>query len=165
MIDQYDVIKDENNHPKLLTVSSFPAENDNLMYDDGANVYFLNKYLHLGEMDSEHLFVIAYSEPFCVGLYLLSLGDFEETSPYSNRNLLMFLALTGANAFRIFHNHPNGVLEASGNDKSNSMTMKTFADYMGIKFLGSLIITKDGWCDVDDEITFSLSEWKEANDL
>lgn len=66
---------------------------------------------------------------------------------------LMFQKLLKANAtaFIAFHNHPSGTLKPSEADKTLTQKIKDAGQFLDIKFLDHLIITKSGFYSFADE--------------
>ena len=144
MIYQYEIIKNnKSNKMELKILKKIKSNQEEFDNDDCVNL--LNEYYYLDECDSENVFLIAFGyERDIVGIYRLAIGDYNTCDVY-NRKIVIFLALTGATEFAIYHNHPGGTLEPSVEDISCEKQLEILGDLIKIDFLGSFIITTKGW--------------------
>ncbi|NHM06553.1 JAB domain-containing protein [Flavobacterium sp. CYK-4] len=85
-----------------------------------------------------------------LGIYPLSKGGI--TGTVVDVRLIFSVALK-CNAVGIIlaHNHPSGNLKPSENDKAITRKIKNASDFLDIKLLDHLIITKSGYYSFSDE--------------
>ncbi len=50
----YDIIHDEENAPKLLTIGEYTLIDP--LYDEYTGAEIMNEHFHMGEMENEHLY-------------------------------------------------------------------------------------------------------------
>lgn len=150
MIHQYEIIRDDDLKPSLYSVKEIDRDNKE-SYSEEDVVNLLNDIYKAKDYVAEHNFVIAFSERNTVlGIYCMSVGDYQSCNVY-NRELAMFLALTGAVSFQIYHNHPNDILYPSDEDKGVAASLEYLGKILGVNFKGSYIIGKSGWKCIDDD--------------
>ena len=153
MIYQYELMRDKERRPYLKVVREID-EDSNKKWSGHDSVMLLNNEFGVREFDSEHAYVIAYDDAFhMVGIYNVSIGDFRGCDMH-NRNVGMFLMLAGAKNFCIFHNHPNGELVASNDDRAKVIALQTVGQILGVDFCGSFIIADEGWLEMDKGVHF-----------
>ena len=153
MIYQYELLQDKTHKPKLKVIKRINSDAKK-KYSGEDVVYILNTCLYLRECDSEHAYIVAFDDAYHIlGIYNVSIGDFKSCDMY-NRNVGIFLMLTGAKAFSIFHNHPNGELIASNEDRSKVIAIQTLGQILGVEYKGSYIVTDEGWLEMDKGIHF-----------
>ena len=105
-------------------------------------------YYYLDKCDSEHVYLVAFGyNKDVIGLYCVAIGDYEKCDVY-NRTINIFLSTIGATEFMLFHNHPDGSLQASDEDRSCSTQLELLGNLIGIKFNGSYVISSRGWKEV-----------------
>lgn len=153
MIYQYDLVQDKEHRPHLKVIKKLNIDSKKKYCNEDV-LKILNVYLFLREYDSEHAFMVAFDDAHHIlGIYNISIGDYNSCDFY-NRNVGMFLMLVGAKAFSIFHNHPNGELLASNEDRSKVIAIQTLGQILGVEFKGSYIVTDEGWLEMDKEVHF-----------
>lgn len=148
MINVYNIIKDPN--PQLNVVLTIDEPNECLYdnrdpYDDHeAVLLILKKHLKMDKLASEHLVCVGMECGDVKGIFICAIGN-HCSVPVYNRNLIDFLVLSGSERFIIVHNHPNGNLQASDEDKQWIPLHKQFAETIGMEFGGAYIITTEGF--------------------
>ena len=153
MINIYDIIQDNDYRPILKCINSIDVDSEK-QFDDERTVIFLKKYLHLNELISEHVYVVCYNLNHSIaGIYCLGIGNYNSCDVY-NRNLAIFLLLSGSIYFRLFHNHPNNLLQASDSDIASAQQLEILGNLLEIKFKGSYILTKNTWKNIEDDDPF-----------
>jgi len=79
-----------------------------------------------------------------LGVYPLSKGGVSST--VVDLKLLFSVALkTNASGIILSHNHPSGTLNPSNADENLTIKIKQASEFLDIKLLDHLIITKDGY--------------------
>lgn len=150
MIHQYEIVRDDNLKPSLFSVKEIDRDNKK-PYSEENMVDLLNEVYKAKDYVAEHNFVVGFSEMGNVlGIYCMSVGDYQSCNVY-NRELAMFLALTGSVSFQIYHNHPNDVLLPSDEDRGVAASLEYLGKILGVTFKGSFIIGKSGWKNIDDD--------------
>ena len=118
---------------------------------DVQSIDLLNDVYKAKDYVAEHNYIIGFNEMGNVlGIYCMSIGNYNSCNIY-NRELAMFLALTGSVYFQMYHNHPNDVLIPSDEDLGVAASLEYIGKILGIEFKGSYIIGKTGWKNVKDE--------------
>lgn len=147
-IKLYDLIHDANEKPELSIIHEYEVlENE---YDEEYGIDLMQNLLKLGKMDSEHLYCLAInSNNEIVGIINIALGNYKSVQVY-RRNIILFLALTGAKGFADYHNHPNNVIKASSDDIVSKAQMENIANLLEIEYLGSFILGRDKYLRVGE---------------
>ena len=152
---QYDIFQDDNKIPfiKVVNEIDLSAYKATRLIGNEQNfqemMEILCNVLDIGNMESEHLYVIALdSDSIVKGIYLLGLGTPEGISAYEQRSMVMFLVLIGGISFFTIHNHPNDVLKESESDTIFDAMIKGAGSVVGIKCIGNFAVTNDGYIDV-----------------
>ena len=144
----YKLIHDQNEKPSLLSVNEYEVC-DNI-FDEDYGIYIMSHYFHLGDLDNEHLYVIGTnSRQEIVGIINIALGSYNDVHVY-HRNIILFLALSGAKGFADYHNHPNNIVCASSDDIVSEAHMTNIANLLEIKHIGSYILGKNDYIKVGD---------------
>ena len=134
----YDIVHDEENVPKLLSIGEYTLIDP--LYDEYTGAEIMIEHFHMGEMENEHLFYIVTNRDLEItGAVMSSIGD-QESVNIHERTLLIFLVLTGAKGFAVYHNHPSNNMVASQADISSDEFMQTAADMLEVEYYGSFII-------------------------
>lgn len=144
MIKQYDIEQDVNHCPQLLIVNEYNVDWTITTSEMGI-IEFLSYYLHLSTLDNERAYLIAldlYNR--AIGVFLIGLGDYKSSEIYK-RHVAIAMLLSGARKVFIAHNHPDGALVLSDDDNLNIISMQVITQIFEIEFLGSYIITRDGY--------------------
>lgn len=136
---------------KLIDIRTFPIESYDV--DDlPSSVRFINEYYKLNEIDREINIVLAYNGIEQLEMvYELGIGTYDQ-APFYNRNLALFALLSHCDQFRIIHNHPNDVLNNSNDDLIISNIVLTTLSLFDLKYLGSIIISSEGYRELGKEI-------------
>jgi DNA repair protein RadC len=70
-----------------------------------------------------------------------------DCAPLPVRDMLSLVLRNDGYAFAVGHNHPSGALEVSPADRNATMRLRVAADAAGLRFIGHVVLTDDGWCD------------------
>lgn len=149
-VKEYRVIKKKYGHPKLKTTHTYKSNLEKI-----SNCYdiadLLDEIFDLSYCNEEYMYVVSMDTGGHIkGIFELGHGDYEKV-PGFNRELYIFLLLSGAEAFYIAHNHPNGVLEPSKGDMECTNLMIMCANVLHIEFLDHLILTEDDCIGIKNE--------------
>lgn len=159
MIKRFEIIQDKDSIVQLKCVEIIDiSTGDNLRIDD--ILYIIKECFFLDILNNEHVYVV--STNYCgkiIGTLLVSIGDYKECNVY-NRSIAIFLLLSGAKKFALIHNHPDNQVYSSADDVASSMVIDNLGKLLGIDFMGSYIVGKDGWCKVFDE-NEKITKWEE----
>jgi DNA repair protein RadC len=68
-----------------------------------------------------------------------------DRSPVPVREILNAVLRHDGRAFALAHNHPSGVAQPSDSDRSATYAIKAAATVVGLRFLGHVVVTDDGW--------------------
>lgn len=113
--------------------------------------YMLDELYDLSYCNEEYMYVISMDSAFHIkGIYEAGHGNCN-TVPVYSRELFTFLLLSGAEQFVCVHNHPNGYLVASDDDKKWTSAMKMIANILHIDFVDHIIVTEEGFITIGDE--------------
>ena len=97
----------------------------------------INKY---ARKKQEHFGVVALNSQYeVIGQKCLFIGT-DNKCDVSSRILFWYLCKKEANAFIVFHNHPNGNTNPSSEDITITDTLKKCGDLMEIKLLDHVIV-------------------------
>lgn len=144
MVKEYEIVFNNKFKPELKLLTVYDADNKEPVENIFEIVDGLNKGTCICESISEKAYVAAFdSEGYLIGCYLISKGDSKECSIY-HKQLTIFLTLTGAQSFIVFHNHPNNAYIASKGDYSSNNAVSRIAELLDIEFIGSYIVTRKG---------------------
>lgn len=143
MINVYNILNDEKNRPKLNIQREIDIDIEEVSIEESVEI--LNEFFDMNCLNVEHAYLIGYDNKMnIVGIFLVSVGTITNCSFYQ-RSIITFLLLSGATRFILYHNHPNGILEASGNDYAATYTIKSLATDLDLELIDSVIITRTGW--------------------
>ncbi len=156
-LKRYEIINNPERTVELLAVERF-----DIHYEDEVDVdEILNdmkECFSLDMLDNEHIYVVSanyYGVP--TGIILVSVGDHKQSMVYT-RTIGIFLLLIGAKKFLMLHNHPDNEISSSNNDLISAADVQNLANIIGIDFLGSYVVGRDGWCKVGED---ELCEWRD----
>ena len=158
----YDLFNDENYMPHLKIIKEkhiIHNSGDDLIYNTVESLCLATDIRHFHR---EACYLSTYDYENClIGLFPVCVADFTE-SRISSRVLATFLLLSGAFSFAVFHNHPVDCRTPSIGDKQTSRLYADIAGMLKIRYLGSYIITMNGWASVDakEDHTFEAEEEK-----
>lgn len=165
-VNEYVVIKRNYGIPELKLKQCYNVTSYNGEHDIEKLSYMIDEIYELSYLNEEYLYVVSMDTNFHIkGIYEAGHGYFKGVQVYS-KELFTFLLLTGAERFVVFHNHPNGMLEASDGDKKWTMSMNMCANILNIEMLDHLIMTEEGFTSIKDEINlFEMDkiEWDKIN--
>ena len=149
MLKRFEIIQNEDMTVKLHCVEKFDVVvTGDLEVKD--ILAMLRECFSLDALDNEHVYIVSMN--YCgevIGVLLVSIGDYKGCNIY-NRSIGIFLLLSGAKKFLMIHNHPDGQIYASTDDIVNAIAIENLGNFLGLNFLGSYIIGRDGWCKVAD---------------
>lgn len=146
IINVYEIMQDKEEKPLLSIIKEYKAED--VIYDEQCGVRFMNKKICLQDFANEHIYIMAMDSRWKIlGIYNVSIGSWNYSTLYKS-SVLKFLVLTGAKAFSIYHNHPNGLMEASDEDIETAFGMYGIGKMLDIEFSGSYIIGRGEYCKI-----------------
>lgn len=159
-VNEYRVIKRDYGIPELSLKQSHETN-----YNGEPNIeelsYMLDELFEMSYLNEEYLYVISMDSAWNIkGIYEAGHGDCS-TVPVYNRELFIFLLLSGAEQFVIAHNHPNGMLESSDGDKKWTIAVNLCANILHLKLLDHLVMTEEGVISVKDDV--ELNGFKEVS--
>lgn len=70
-----------------------------------------------------------------------------DRSPVPVREILNAVLRHDGRAFAIAHNHPGGTADPSEPDRQATSAIKAAATVVGLRFIGHVVVTDDGWLD------------------
>lgn len=153
MINIYDLIQNENYIPSFKVINTINIDN-HTKFDAEKTVNLLKQYLFLNELSTEHVYIVGYNYDYQItGIYCVGIGENDTCNIY-NRNVAIFLLLSGSIYFRLFHNHPNNSLEISESDRASAIQLELIGQLLKIEFKGSYILTHKLWRDIYDNDPF-----------
>lgn len=119
---------------------------------DVGEVYEIARGLRLPEMAEERLYeLLLDSKCQPLGLHELSHGDSNETF-FPKREMLRAALIAGAIGIVLFHNHPSGDLEPSGEDIKMTREAVKSGKIVGVEVLDHCIISTKGYYSLIDTI-------------
>lgn len=143
MVNFYNILNNKNNQPVLNIQREIDIDGTNMSIEESIEI--LNHFFDMNRLNVEHAYLIGFdSKMNIVGIFLISVGTSNKCFFYQ-KNIATFLLLSGSERFIIYHNHPNGILDASENDMLALFTIKSLAATLEIEFIESVIVTKNGW--------------------
>lgn len=147
MIKIYNILNNHKNQPKLNIVREIDANEKNISIEESVEI--LNHYFDMEYLNVEHAYIIGFDNQMnIVGIFLISIGTSNKCFFYT-KSIAVFLLLSGAERFILYHNHPNGDLNISENDQISMFNIKSLANILEIEFIDSVIISKNGWRCID----------------
>ena len=101
---------------------------------------YMEQIFGMSELEVEHIYFMCVDDQNRIlSVYLNGIGNEihceNETAP-----LAIYLLLSKAAGFAMFHNHPNRIWQASQDDIESNETLQKIADAMNVKYLGSFIV-------------------------
>lgn len=136
----YDVINDP--LPKLMLIKEIDINREDLKYDKSI-VELMNKHFKMDKLTSEYVYALAVTNGLNPkGIIFVSSGDCHGAS-VDYRKLFIGLLLLGAEQFMCFHNHPGGNKKISKDDIETTKRYYDLGNFIGIRFLKHIMITKD----------------------
>lgn len=144
IIPLYDIFQDKEEKPLLKVITSYKV--DDIVYDEQCGIRIMNKNLEIHKMANEHIYIMAIDSKWNIrGLYNVSVGNWNSCNMCKS-TLISFLVLIGAKAFSMYHNHPNGLLDASEDDINTYFDMISIGSLLDINFSGSYIVGEKEYC-------------------
>lgn len=149
IVKVYDLFNDENYMPHLEIVQKkhiVHSSGDDLIYN---TIESLCSITDIRKYHREACYLSTYDYDNClIGLFPVCMAGFAE-SRICKRVVVSFLLLSGAFSFAVFHNHPVDSRIPSIGDKQTSRLYGELSRMLEIRYLGSYIITMNGWANVD----------------
>ena len=142
----YEIGERKNGKPYLIKVRDLGKEYVEYTIDNIIKI--LNNILKLNEINVEKFYIIAIQDEKIIGCMLNRSGNRNNTALY-NRNIALFLLLSGATDYIVSHNHPNGINYPSEEDKLSTYTLEAMGRLIGIELNAHIIIAKDNHCFVE----------------
>ena len=113
--------------------------------DLGKDVVVLIDNFNVDIINNEYSFIVGYDKQhFMRSVYLMSVGD-ENAASFYPKKVATYILLSGYNGYMLYHNHPNTILQFSEGDKEIASDMEDICQLLECNFLGSVIITIDGY--------------------
>lgn len=157
MIKQYDVAKNDDFNLYLIEVNKYDIKPEIVSTDYGLMSLFTN-CLNLDKLDNERNFLLALDHyRRLIGIVQIGLGDYQNNKMYA-RHIASALLLSGARQYITVHNHPDGALFLSENDKTNISFLKTMALFLEIEYVESYVVTKEGMISSLDDTPIYFEE-------
>ena len=143
MIKEYNIIT-KNDLPVLNVIKKINTNNQNLSIEDLVEI--LNKYYKFDKLNYEQSMIGCFdSQSNLIGIFKISIGNSDTSSLYKNV-IATALLLSNTWQFAAFHNHTrSNPLQPSPGDLENYTSLKKMSELLGINFIDSIIINKDGW--------------------
>lgn len=143
MIRVYNILNNNENQPKLNIQKEIDINEKNISIEESVEI--LNQYFDMNHLSFEHAYIIGFDNQMnIIGMFLISVGSSKNCYFYK-RNIATFLLLSGSERFILYHNHPDGNLNASNNDITSMFYIKSLAEVLEVEFVESVIISKKGW--------------------
>ena len=151
MVKLYNILNDDNNRPILNTSLELDTNGQNVSIEESVEI--LNKFFHMDSLGMEHNYIIGFDDQHNItGIFLASIGSSREVRLYK-RSIATFLLLSGTTSFVAYHNHPGAVLgvdpeallHASDADERCIYWYEQLAEDLEMKFIESVIISRNGW--------------------
>lgn len=121
--------------------------------EEGYEIFKSNWSKKTIELQEELKVVLLNRANDVLGIYSASKGGTSQTTV--DIKLIYSVALKcNASAIIVAHNHPSGKLKPSKSDIAITKKLKQAGDYLDIKLLDHLIITKDGYYSLFDNNHF-----------
>ena len=169
MLNQYEIYNNYEKGVYLSIINKIDTEDINPYSDDVYDMMcILDKYLNVGEMLNEHVYVLALdSLDRMLGIHMLTIGSQKNINlDEIEKNIYIFLLLLGAKSFIFVHNHPysigikKGNLDSSLDDIATTQKLKKAGEIIGIQLKGSYVITKEGYYNIEtnEKLLFSFDD-------
>ena len=156
MVNIVNVYNDKNNYPIIKIEKQLDIDGTNLSIEGSVSI--LRQAFNLDQMQREYACIMGYDANMtCTGIFLISIGSTRHCYFY-NKSIAVFLLLTNSENFILFHNHPNGDLEVSENDKNALNAIKFLASILEVNFIDSVIVTKRGWRTIEGGVIDELDK-------
>lgn len=156
MIKVYNILNDNNNQPKLNIQKEIDIDGENMSIEESVEI--LNQYFDMFQLGFEHAYMIGFdSKMNIVGIFLISVGSSKNCFFYQ-KSIAMYLLLSGSERFILYHNHPNGTLDISEDDRCSMMMIKNLATILDVEFIDSVVISKKGWKCIERGISYEYDE-------
>lgn len=142
-VREYILAKTEENIPMLKEVNSIDWDKE-LIYNEQI-AEMLCKLFYMDSLAVERNYVVAFDAKMRIkGVFLAGQGSATKVA-ISMSEIMKFLLLIGAVQFIDVHNHPDGGVEASEEDNKFTNALQQVSDLLGLMFIGSMIIDKEGY--------------------
>lgn len=137
-IVEYILATNEDNHLQLeeLNCKNWSGE----LTRNGQIAEMLRKLFHMDSLAIERGYIIAFDDEASIkGVCLVGQGS-ERQVDISTADTVKFLSLIKATQFIFVHNHPRRSITPSEADNNTTVIMQKISDWLGIDFVGSMII-------------------------
>lgn len=143
-IKEYIVVQDNDLHPQLKVKCTYEWDGTDL--EDYDNVVdMLNECFNMNILSEEYAYVVSFDSMLNLkGIYQLSHGDSLKTN-MRNREIFIFLLLSGADQYIVAHNHVTNCLEPSIEDQFVTREMELATQTFSIDLLEHIIICRDDY--------------------
>ncbi len=136
-----------------IKVSYSTPKNDKIKIsnsDDSYKIILACWSKHTIELQEEFKILLLNNSNKVLGIHSCSKGSV--TGTIVDAKLIFSVAIKcNASAIILAHNHPSGSLEPSQSDKRLTNKLKKAGDYLDVKVLDHLIITRDGYFSFADK--------------
>jgi len=149
-IKEYQLFKDEDNHPYLNVRNEFDYEVNK--FNTSADIARLLVELYsINELFIEYSYAVAFNCSDEI-LGIIELGhESDIQTPTPIKILFMSLLLMGANKFVLVHNHPNNIMEPSKADINLGSKVKLGTELLELTFVDQIIIGEEDFCSMSAE--------------
>lgn len=156
MITVYNIINNNNNKPMLNIQKEIDIDNNDISIEESVEI--LNEYFDMSYLSVEHAYIIGFDNKMNIlGIFLISIGTSKQCYFY-RKSIATFLLLSGTERFILYHNHPDGNLEISENDKISTYYIQSLAEILETEFIDSVIVSKNGWRCIKREEVYEYDE-------
>ena len=151
MVTVYNILNNNKNQPTLNIQREIDINNKDMSIEECVEI--LGEYFDMHYLSVEYAYLVGYDNKMNItGIFLISVGTSKQCYFY-RKSIATFLLLSGSERFIVYHNHPDGSLEISENDKISTYYIQSLAEILETEFIDSVIISKNGWrCIKRDEV-------------
>ena len=148
-IREYRIIQDNELHPQLQLAHEHNWSKTCKTYDEIYEMF--KKLFQMHKLAEEYVYVLALDHSLNPkGVFQLSHGT-SKSSEIRNRELYIFLLLSGADQFVVAHNHVNGCLDMSADDYNVTSKIGLGSSILDLIFTEHMIVTKNGYTLIKEE--------------
>lgn len=158
IIKLYDIVHDQMFVPNLIVVKDIvPYDVSDIDFNAYETARLLKDSLHIHRFETEHVFCVAINRNNeIIGVLNVAIGSNCQASIYK-RTIIIFLVLTGAKSFALYHNHPNDIVKASLEDIQCDTQFCSLAKDLDVEYRGSYIVGLDTCLKIGSELLVDLS--------
>ncbi len=149
MINECNVVYDDDFLPKIKIINKYKKNIDDYQMLL-PKLKFLNEEIGLKDLAYEKVYALSCDVYGGLKAFsCVSSGDYKEAE-ISNRNIAMFLVLTGAESAVLIHNHPSDSFGASDDDVEITHDFIDLCNVLNIRYYGSYIVCKSGYVNINN---------------